>query len=260
VDRASTGVLAGLGLSATALAVAPLLMPESYSWVSNTTSESGAQGTSGAWVARLGFTLFGTAVLALALRRPPGWGPWAARLHGAVGLFLIGCAVFSTRSWVPGAPYDRTEDLLHSVAATAAPFAFVLGLVAGAAARRRSGVPALRPIDGLALGGSILVPLTMAMAPGVEGLVQRAMFAVLYCWYGSEALRGGRLRAPRRAAASRHGDTGGRDGAPAPARAREVAAGQLDFGQEPDPDLRRRRRPGVMRAAVPPGRGTRRGT
>jgi len=57
-------VLAGLGASAAALAAAPALMPASYSWISDTTSQSAAQGLSGAWLARLGFVLLGLSVMA----------------------------------------------------------------------------------------------------------------------------------------------------------------------------------------------------
>jgi hypothetical protein len=41
-------VLVGLCSSAVALASAPALMPPTYSWISHTTSESAAQGVSGA--------------------------------------------------------------------------------------------------------------------------------------------------------------------------------------------------------------------
>jgi hypothetical protein len=61
---AVAAVLSCLTVSALALAVAPMLMPESYSWVVHTTSESAAQGVNGAWLARLGFVAFGFAVLA----------------------------------------------------------------------------------------------------------------------------------------------------------------------------------------------------
>ncbi len=53
VHRPAIGAILGfLVASATSLALAPTLMPESYSWVSHTTSESAAQGV-GAWLARL---------------------------------------------------------------------------------------------------------------------------------------------------------------------------------------------------------------
>lgn len=58
-----TAVLVLLGVSAVALAVAPVVLDESYSWVEHTTSQAGGQGVDGAWMARLGFLLFGLAVI-----------------------------------------------------------------------------------------------------------------------------------------------------------------------------------------------------
>jgi hypothetical protein len=70
-------VLAGVAASAVALATAPVLMPPGYSWVSQTTSESAAQGVQGAWLARIGFVLLGLPVILLATFRQQRWGPWA---------------------------------------------------------------------------------------------------------------------------------------------------------------------------------------
>ena len=75
----AAAVMSGLAASAAALAMAPALMPAGYSWVSQTTSESAAQGLSGAWLARLGFLLFGLSVLLLADVDRRGWGRGALR-------------------------------------------------------------------------------------------------------------------------------------------------------------------------------------
>jgi hypothetical protein len=95
-------VLAALGVSVLALAVAPALMPENYSWIINTTSESAGQGVNGAWVARLGFLMFGLSVIWLASQCERSWGRWAVMLHMAFGVFMTAAAVFSSRSWVAG--------------------------------------------------------------------------------------------------------------------------------------------------------------
>jgi hypothetical protein len=72
-------VIAALAASAVALALAPLLMPPSYSWLSMTTSESAAQGVGGAWLARLGFVLFGlSGWLLVVVVRHREWGPAAS--------------------------------------------------------------------------------------------------------------------------------------------------------------------------------------
>ena len=67
-------VLVGFAASVAVLAAAPALMPAGYSWVSQTTSESAAQGVQGAWLARLGFLLFGLSVILLATLCRDRWG------------------------------------------------------------------------------------------------------------------------------------------------------------------------------------------
>lgn len=70
-----------LGVSAVALAIAPVGLDESYSWVEHTTSQAGGQGVDGAWMARLGFILFGLAVIWLAHRKAGEWSQPATALH-----------------------------------------------------------------------------------------------------------------------------------------------------------------------------------
>lgn len=182
-------VPAGLLLSAAALGVAPVLMPDGYSWVSNTTSESAAQGVPGAWLARAGFVLFGLAVLLLVRLAAPRWGAVAAAFHTVFGTCMIAAAAFSTRPWMAGAEFDRVDDLVHSVAATAMGFAFAGGVVAVLAGRgaRRDGRG--RRLDAMALAAAVAAPLAMVAWPGIGGVLQRAMFAVAYAWYGCEARR-----------------------------------------------------------------------
>ena len=180
--------IAGLAGSALALALAPMVLAPSYSWVENTTSEAGGQGVDGAWLARLGFVVFGLAVLWVAhLRRERRQQP-ATALHVLFGACLMGVAAFSLRSWEPNPTYDATEDLLHSVAATTMGFAFALGVVA-VALRRRSGGERVRALDVVAVSASALLPLWMSLDGSIDGLLQRLMFAVAYLWYAREALQ-----------------------------------------------------------------------
>jgi hypothetical protein len=179
-------VLAGLGVSALALALAPLLMPPSYSSVEHTTSESAAQGIGGAWLARGGLATFGVAVIALAWSTRGRWGTVGAAAHAAFGALLVAAAVFSTRPWEPELPYSVAEDLLHSIAATAMGFAFAAGVtVVALRRRRRAGRWSSR--DGVAVAASVLLPLGMAGADGLAGALQRVMFLVAYVWYALEA-------------------------------------------------------------------------
>lgn len=172
--------------SAIALGLAPLMMPDSYSWVAQTTSESASQGTEGAWIARSGFLLFGLAVVIIAGSRVQVWSPIATISHRLFGLLMIATAVFSSRSWIAGAAYDRIEDFLHSLTASAMGFAFAIGVFARLIDRERK--RSNRVLDSLALLTSIVIPLLMYWYSHSAGLLQRTMFAVAFVWYGAEAL------------------------------------------------------------------------
>lgn len=183
----------GLVASAVAISVAPLVLPPGYSWVSRATSEAAAQGLPGAWVTRLGFVLFGLSVIILASVCRRRWGPWAIGLHATFGALLTVAAAFSHRPWQSTTSYDRTEDLLHSVAATGMGFAFALGVVA--AMLWHGDLPrGWRPLDVAAIAASVVIPLGMAAIPEAQGLLQRLMFAVKYVWYSGEAVRVARDR------------------------------------------------------------------
>lgn len=180
-----TGV-AALAASAVALGAAPAVLDGSYSWLEHTTSESGAQGVHGAWLARTGFVLFGLAVLWISNQQRDRWRQPAVALHVtfAVCMFLV--AAFSLRSWKPGVGYDPTEDLLHSVAATVMGFAFALGVSAVAIRLHSAGHP-WRSLDALAVVASVALPIGMAADGSIDGVLQRVMFAIAYIWYGREA-------------------------------------------------------------------------
>ena len=184
------GAVAGLAVSALALALAPLLMPPSCSWVAQTTSESAGQGVAGAWLARGAFLLFGTVVVLIAALARGRWGRWGAGLHTAFGVSMVAAGAFSARAWDERLPFSQLEDLLHSVAATAMGFAFALG-VAFVALERWKQHRAWRLIDLAAVTASVALPLAMATATDLAGLFQRAMFLVAYLWYGLEAAEAG---------------------------------------------------------------------
>ena len=188
----SWGVVACLGGSAFALALAPLLMPESYSWLSHTTSESAAQGVRGAWLARSGFLAFGLAVVWLRSLAGDRWGRWGKWMHRSFGVLLVATAAFSHRPFEPGVVFDRTEDLLHSVTATAMGFGFAVGVVAVTLMRSRLMIPQ-RVLDLVAIAASILIPVGMATWTGYTGLLQRSMFLIAYIWYACEARRPDRV-------------------------------------------------------------------
>jgi hypothetical protein len=183
----SAGIVALLGCSVAALTLSPLALPESYSWTAHTTSQAAAQGVPGAWLARLGFVTFGLAVLWLVCVVKASWIGWAKLLHGSFGVFMLMVAAFSSRSWQAEVPFDPIEDILHSVAATAMGFAFAFGVfsVLWSSLRQHSGV---RPLDLIAIGASILLPVGMALETEFAGAIQRGMFLVAYTWYAREAM------------------------------------------------------------------------
>jgi hypothetical protein len=185
--RTPFAVLACLAASAVALAVAPTLMPASYSWIAHTTSESAAQGVPGAWLARLGFALLGFGVLTLVLLAQDRWGLLATWMHASFGLLIVAAGLFSARSWDATVAFDATEDLLHSFSATAMGFAFAFG-VAAVAWRTRTRRGGVRFIDVAAVLAAVVLPMGMALAGGAAGLLQRLMFAIAYAWYTIETL------------------------------------------------------------------------
>jgi hypothetical protein len=186
VSRQSKAAVTILLLAAmAALTLAPLLMPDSYSVLGHSVSESAAQGVDGAWLARLGFLLFGFAVLFLALTPGSPWGRWGSLAHAGFAVSMIAAAVFSHGPW-DGSAFDEFEDLLHSAASFGVGLFFTVGVVL--VALRRAHAPGwVRIIDGVALAAALAIPLIMANVD-TSGLVQRIMFLVALIWYGLETV------------------------------------------------------------------------
>lgn len=180
-------VVTGLLLvSFLALLLAPTQMPASYNWLQHTTSESGAQGINGAWLARLGFLLFGLAVLAETAVLHHIW-PFPVRFFlGAFGVFMTAVAAFSTRPWLPDLPFDPVENGLHSFAASGMGFAFALGV--GWRWWQRPWRAKMRGVDLVMVVTAVFIPLTMFILSDWDGLLQRLMFTIAYLWYGIELL------------------------------------------------------------------------
>lgn len=165
------------------LVIAPAAIPEGYSLVDNSLSEAAAQATEGAWLARTGFLLFGLGVFCLGVIKQ-GWPPSARYIHGLFGLLMLAIAVYSDRPYVEDVPFDRVEDMLHSVAATA--MGFVLGAGILIVGWRR--IPRWKPTDVVAFVAAVGLPIVATTTGGLDGLVQRALFATAYIWYGLEVI------------------------------------------------------------------------
>ena len=169
------------------LALAPLFMPDSSSAVCHSISESAAQGVEDAWVARLGFLIFGFGVIWIVRLGPSHWEPASRLFFLAFGTLMCAAAAFSHRPWVTDAPYDSTEDLLHSVVATGMGFAFAFGVAGiifrdGFSERPRS-------FDLIAVGANVILPLGTMAFPNQGGLLQRLLFLIAYAWFAMELTR-----------------------------------------------------------------------
>lgn len=168
------------------LALAPLALPPSYSWVELGTSEAAAQGVEGAWVTRLGFVVFGLAVLGVCVIRHRVWHPLATGLHACFGVGLLLVAVFSHAPWEAGTPYVELEDQLHSVFASIVGFSFIAGVAVTVVVRR--------PRTRVSLVGDVAALLVATTVPfllgaPVWGILQRLMFLTASAWYASEVER-----------------------------------------------------------------------
>jgi hypothetical protein len=191
-SRRGTGTAGGMALallaaSAVCVAVAPFLMPDSYSVVEHSVSESAGQGVEGAWLARFGFLFLGFAVLLIA-NRAEQWGVWGRLAHRVYGVAMIATATFAHRPW-EDIPFDVFEDFLHSAAATVVGFAFTVGVLL-VSLNRPTSQRAARSLDGVAILAAIVVSAAvMFELIDAAGLVQRVMFGIGYLWYGIEAIR-----------------------------------------------------------------------
>ncbi len=186
-------ILGQLGISATFLAVATVVMPDSYNWVEHTTSESAAQGVADAWIGRTGLVVLGLTVLQLATWAGSRWGLAGRALHRTYGVGLVGTAVFASKPW-DDTRYVQLEDTLHSWASGIVGFSFIAGVLIVLLRRPladRSG----RIFDWVAIAVAAGISWLVLEATGWAGLLQRAMFLVAYGWYGREAMLTAGIRA-----------------------------------------------------------------
>ena len=179
------GVVALLAAALVAFAVAPALLPATYSLVEHGISESAAQGIDGAWLARMGFIGFGLAVIWLAQLRSRTWGWIGTLLHVGFGVCMLAVAAFSAKPWEENAPYVAIEESLHSLFATVMGFGFIIGVLAVMIARRLPSLRAALP-DLVVIVIATAIPLMMSF--NIWGLLQRVMFVTAAVWYGREAL------------------------------------------------------------------------
>lgn len=165
-------------LSVSMLALAPLVIPDTYSPIEHTISESGGQGVPGAWMARSGVVLAACAVMIMASQAGPIWSRTAKRWIWVYSVALVMLAVFPESPW-HGGSHQATVATMHSVAGVVAAISFIMAVVAVSQSSRRR-LPA-RIYDGLLVSAVILIPQLMLLWP-VDGILQRGMVALGYGW------------------------------------------------------------------------------
>lgn len=170
------------GLTRTAIAafgvavvLGPLYTAPGYSPLRHVISELAAQNTPHRGLMVAAFVGMGVALVADGLRSfRPALLPFMV-----FGLCFGAAGLFGHKPITPGVPYVEWVDALHSGLATAAGLALTLGFV-GQALRAPS--PAARGVAALLAAACVLLPLCMLWQPAVQGLVQRAMYAVVFAW------------------------------------------------------------------------------
>jgi hypothetical protein len=178
-------VCAGIGLMLAAMLVGPVFSPAEFAWIEHSTSEQAGQQLAGAWIMRTGFVACGSGVILASIldraRRP------LVRIALIVfGVGLIGTAIWSNASILPGVVSNVREDWLHSVASG------VVGTAFATACAMRLFAPGGDKRDRLAWAGlviSVAIPIAMGTWPDIRGLLQRGMFVFSFAFVAREFSR-----------------------------------------------------------------------
>lgn len=181
-NAARIAAIGGISVILIAIVFGPMFSPPEFSWLRHSTSEQAGQQLAGAWIMRAGFVGYGLGTLFAALI---DWRtrPLVRAALAVFGLGLVGTAVWSNASILPGAPSNMFEDQLHSIASG------IVGTAFAAACAARLFLPSGSRRDTLAwigLSVSVVVPLAMIALPEYRGLLQRAMFGVSFVLVAQE--------------------------------------------------------------------------
>lgn len=183
-EMSRLAALTGIAVIVAAMLLTPLVTLGSYSSVVHTTSELAGQGMPGAVWMRIGLAGYGLGTgAAVALRWPAH--PLRDLALVVFGLGLVGSAIWASHPSDPALPFDASEDWWHSV------FSGLVGTAFAAATALRLFGPDGRPTDLLSwigLVASVVLPLWMFAdpGPGIDGLLQRTMFAISFLWIARE--------------------------------------------------------------------------
>lgn len=179
---AFAAALFGIATILVAMLVGPLLSHPDYSSISHSTSALAGQKMPNAWIMRAGLGGYGAATAFAALvtvTRAP-----AVKIALALfGAGLIGTAIWPHLPIDPALGSDLHLDRLHSWAANLTGFAFAVACLSRLA---QAGFPRADHLAWAGMAASVAIPQAMSVFPGVEGALQRLMFAVSFLFVARE--------------------------------------------------------------------------
>jgi hypothetical protein len=158
-----------------AVLLGPIYTAAGYSPISHVISELAAQNTPNSHLMAGAFVLLGVGLLLDACRAFRS----AMLPFMAFGLFFGAAGLFGHKPITQGVPYSEWMDAVHSSLATASGISLTLGFIWQSLQARSV---AYRWQALLLASACVALPLWMLWQPSIQGLVQRAMYALVFLW------------------------------------------------------------------------------
>lgn len=157
-----------------------------YNWMQNTVSDLAAQGLKYQWIMQTGFIGFGVLlnigfVQKFIATQKVSYPDLLIMLYG---LAILLSGFFSTEPFIQGVSYSVQESSLHSLFATAAGFAFTIGIFYRLVTASTLGEKWLHAVFFLlVMGTSLLFGLSEnGLLPIAKGIIQRSLYLVSFIW------------------------------------------------------------------------------
>jgi hypothetical protein len=165
----------GILLASLAILLGPFYSEPDYAWFSHTVSELAAQNTRNAWVMQAGLFVLGAGILVDYLRsRQPRDIPFAI-----FGLFIALSAIFPHKPFIDGRSFSGDIDFVHSIFASFAGVAAVVGFILRFVNEERRGVKVIYLTLSVAY---TILPGMMVVYPSLAGAFQRMIFFSFFIW------------------------------------------------------------------------------
>jgi hypothetical membrane protein len=169
------GTRVGILLFVLAVVAGPFYTVPGYSVVGNLVSELAAQNTPRNAVMAAGFVALGVGIAVDGVRRfARPLAPFVA-----FGVFMALAGLFGHRPITPGVDHVAWIHDAHGALATAAGFSITIALAWQAVRQPARG---LRIVAAVLAVACVAMPLAMLGFPAVQGLIQRAMYLLVFAW------------------------------------------------------------------------------